>query len=65
MLEARGETIKLGIQAPKQISVHREEVYQDITMANQQAKATALPQLNSALRQAGKLALYTKSQQLK
>jgi carbon storage regulator len=57
VLEARGDTIKIGIQAPKQISVHREEVYHDITVANQQAKASQLPQLNTALRQAGKLAV--------
>jgi carbon storage regulator len=55
VLEARGDTIKLGIQAPKHISVHREEVYHDITMANQQAQATHLPQLNTALRKASKL----------
>ena len=56
VLEARGDTIKIGIDAPKKISVHREEVYHEITEANQQAKASQLPQLETALRRAGKMA---------
>jgi carbon storage regulator len=37
VLEARGDTVKIGIQAPKSVSVLREELYQEIRRANQQA----------------------------
>ncbi|VEH68663.1 carbon storage regulator [Rodentibacter pneumotropicus] len=30
VLSVRGNQIKLGVQAPKEISVHREEIYQQI-----------------------------------
>jgi carbon storage regulator len=55
VLEARGDTIKLGIQAPKTISVHREEVYRDIMQANQAAQAAApSTDVQSILREAEK-----------
>jgi carbon storage regulator len=39
VLDARGDTIKLGIDAPRHITVHRLEVYEDIMRSNQQASA--------------------------
>ncbi|OOF82731.1 carbon storage regulator [Rodentibacter ratti] len=30
VLSVRGNQVKLGVQAPKEISVHREEIYQQI-----------------------------------
>lgn len=41
ILEIRGESVKIGIQAPKNIPVYREEVYDEIRKANQQAKEQA------------------------
>lgn len=30
IVEVRGDRVKLGIEAPKEVSVHREEVYEQI-----------------------------------
>lgn len=30
VLSVRGNQVKLGVQAPKEVSVHREEIYQRI-----------------------------------
>ena len=30
VLEARGDVIRIGIQAPRDVQVHREEVYQEL-----------------------------------
>jgi carbon storage regulator len=43
VLEVRGDTVKLGMEAPKHISIHREEIYQEILSANQQASVGAQP----------------------
>ncbi|MEU8815803.1 carbon storage regulator CsrA [Actinoplanes sp. NPDC048796] len=37
VLEARGDVIRLGIQAPRDVQVHREEVYRELRAANQEA----------------------------
>ena len=37
VLEARGDVIRLGIQAPRDVQVHREEVYRELKAANQEA----------------------------
>ncbi|GAA0483558.1 carbon storage regulator [Paractinoplanes deccanensis] len=37
VLEARGDVIRLGIQAPRDVQVHREEVYRELRAANQAA----------------------------
>lgn len=39
VLETRGDTVKLGIEAPKTVSIYREELWNDILQANQQAQA--------------------------
>lgn len=48
-----GEVVKVGIEAPKDVPVHRQEVYEEIQKSNQEALATnraALPQLVRVLR---------------
>jgi len=37
VLEARGDVIRLGIQAPRDVQVHREEVYRELQRANREA----------------------------
>jgi carbon storage regulator len=37
VLETRGDSVKLGISAPKDISVYREEVYLEILKENKAA----------------------------
>ncbi len=37
VLEIKGEQVKLGISAPKEVPVYRKEVYLDIQRANQEA----------------------------
>ncbi len=37
VLEVRGEQVKLGIRAPKEISVYRKEIYENIQRENLEA----------------------------
>jgi carbon storage regulator len=37
VLEARGDVIRLGINAPREVQVHREEVYKELKAANRAA----------------------------
>ena len=43
-----GETVKVGIEAPSEVPVHRREVYEEIQRSNQQAltrQSAELPKL--------------------
>lgn len=37
ILEIKGDQVKIGIQAPKSVSVYRKELYMQIKDANQEA----------------------------
>ena len=37
VLDIRGDQVRLGVRAPRDIAVHREEVAADIRAANEQA----------------------------
>jgi carbon storage regulator len=41
VLEVRGDHVRLGIQAPRTVTVHREEVYAEIQRENRSAAAVA------------------------
>ena len=40
VVEIRGDKVRLGVEAPKEIPVHRREVYDAIHRAQQQEAAT-------------------------
>ena len=51
LLRIEGEVVKVGIEAPAEVPVHRQEVYDEIQRSNQQAitrQSVALPKLVGA-----------------
>jgi len=57
ILETRGESVKIGIQAPKHIAIYREEIYEEIKKANLESKAqtSGTADLDQALNQTREL----------
>jgi carbon storage regulator len=48
VMRVEGEAVKIGIEAPVQVPVHRQEVYDEIQLSNKQAitrQSVALPKL--------------------
>ena len=51
VVRVEGEVVKVGIEAPAEVPVHRKEVYDEIQRSNQQAitrQSVALPKLVGA-----------------
>lgn len=46
ILDIQGDKVKVGITAPKQVEVYREEVYEQIKLNNQEVVQGILPDLN-------------------
>lgn len=52
IVESENNNVKIGINAPKNISIYREELYKEIKKANQisaQVSSNALNELKSAI----------------
>lgn len=47
VLEIKGDQVKIGIQAPKSVSIYREEIYVQIQQANKEAADSKTPQAES------------------
>ena len=45
IIRLEGEIVKLGIEAPKEVPVHRQEVYDEIQKNNQEALTDTRPKL--------------------
>lgn len=48
VMRVEGEVVKIGIEAPAEVPVHRQEVYEEIQRSNQAAltkQSAALPKL--------------------
>jgi carbon storage regulator len=41
VLEVRGDQVRIGIDAPRSVSVHREEVFRELEAANRAAASLA------------------------
>lgn len=42
ILETKGDAVKIGINAPKNVTIYREEVYEEIKKSNKQASKNVL-----------------------
>jgi carbon storage regulator len=50
VLSIEGDQVKLGITAPKQVSVHRQEIYEQIKKANVEAAQSSPADIASVLK---------------
>ena len=44
IVKIEGDCVRIGIQAPPEVSVHREEVYKKVIEANQDAATSKVPE---------------------
>ncbi len=50
IMRLEGDVVKLGIDAPREVPVHRQEVYLEIQKNNQEALTEARPKLPSLIK---------------
>ncbi len=55
VLETKGDAVKIGIEAPKHITIYREEIYEEIRKANRQATEQAQTSILDQAAQAASL----------
>ena len=46
ILDIKGDKVRIGVNAPKNVTIHRKEVYNQIKAANQEATNISLEQIN-------------------
>lgn len=54
VLDVKGDVVRIGVDAPRHVQIHRQEVYEAVKAANQAAAAStdeALAALQDAVRQ--------------
>jgi carbon storage regulator len=49
IVEIRGDQVRLGVEAPRSVSVHRREVYEEIRQANREAVSATRASLPGVL----------------
>ena len=47
VLEVRGDQVKIGISAPKEVSIYRKEVYLEIQKENEEAQAISMDDIEA------------------
>jgi carbon storage regulator len=60
IVRLEGDIVKLGIEAPREVPVHRQEVYDEIQLSNQEAltdRQSKLPRLSASAKNDGKPAI--------
>ena len=50
VIRVEGDVVKIGIEAPKDVSIHRQEVYDEIQRSNQEAATPDQPVVPKILR---------------
>ncbi len=53
VLDVKGDVVRIGVDAPRHVQIHRQEVYEAVMAANQAAAATsegAIAALQDAVR---------------
>ena len=51
VIEVRGDAVRIGIQAPRSVTVHREEVYLELQRANAKAAMASDEQIDATMDQ--------------
>lgn len=50
ILETKGDSVKIGIKAPRNVSIYREEIYEEVKKANYQSvKSVLVSDVDAAL----------------
>lgn len=47
VVEVRGDKVRLGIEAPRDVPIHRSEVYEAIQRVNKESTAAPQPEVSS------------------
>lgn len=50
VVDVRGEQVKIGVTAPKNVSIHRKEIYEAIQLENQAASRANLQNLSGIVK---------------